>query len=105
VGKQVVKAEYLSSEQSRMRSTANCECPINWGPCSAQEIQLVFNNKISNTSAMALTDIDRDPELKPRVAGLPNIKQFHSFTYEGNLCCMRELTHDEKPLFFHFQYL
>jgi hypothetical protein len=103
--KQVIKSEYLSSQQSRMNIGANSSQQIYWGPASANDIQIILQNKIENTTAIVLTDIDRDPELKPKVAGLVNIKQYHCFIYQHNLCKMHELTADEKPLYFRFQYL
>jgi hypothetical protein len=101
-GKQAIKYEYIHSQQTRMNNSARNSY---WGPRSSLDIKMILDKKIENTTAIVLPIIDRDDELKPRIAGLPNIKQYHSFTYEGNHCCLRELTNSDSPQFFHFQYL
>jgi hypothetical protein len=100
--KQVIKSEYISSQQSRMN---NSDQSAYWGPSSANDIQLILNERIERTSAIVLNHIDRDDDLKPNVAGLVDIKQKHCFVYEGNRCSMSELTNDGNPQFFHFRYL
>ena len=103
--KQVIKAEYLSSQHSRLQLLPLSARPVYWGPSSARDVQIILQKKIENTTAVVLADIDRDPQLKPAVAGLPNIKQYHSFFYENNRCYMAELTNDGNPTSFRFQYL
>ena len=88
-----------------MNLTADPHSRVNWGPTSANDIQLILNQRIDHTSATVLNDIDRDVAIKPQVAGLVDIKQKHCFVYENNLCSMHELTNDEQSHFFHFRYL
>jgi len=100
--KQVIKSEYISSQQSRM---TNHNQPTYWGPSSANDIQLILHKRVEHTSATVLDTIDRDAALKPNVAGIVDIKQKHCFVYEGNLCSASEMTNDGKPQFFRFRYL
>jgi len=103
--KQAIKSEYLSSQQSRMAIIKSTSKSIPWGPASSKDIKMIIERKINQTTATAMTDIDRDTELKPKVKSIPDIKQKHCFVYSQNQCKMYDLTHDENPTFFRFSYL
>src|SRR6185312_4603303 len=61
--KQVIKREYISSQQQRMITTSPI---LYWGPNSANDLQLLITKKIKNTQVIVLNSIDRDPELRPK---------------------------------------
>lgn len=101
--KQLVKSEYIKSQQERMRLFDDFTAKINYGPASAHQIADLLNQNLSHTTAIVLDNINRDPATKPKVKSLPNIKQFHSFEYQNHQCCANYLTNDENQINFRFQ--
>lgn len=99
-----IKGDYICSDQQRMEVKLDRNWKPYWGVSSAPEIQVILNKAISNTTAITLTDIDRDPELKPKVAPIVNIKEKHKFVYQQNQCTMYDLSNSENPTFFQFRY-
>ena len=84
------------------------EMELTWGPNSIRDIQLLIMNKLDNTTVIILDSIDRDPELKPRIAPLDRIKQKHCFVYKNNECFAYELSSEVStsyPIPFMFKYL
>jgi len=103
--KQVIKREYISSQQQRMITTSPT---LYWGPNSANDLQLLITKKIKNTQVIVLNSIDRDPELRPKVCPLDRIKQKHCFVYKNNECFAYELSTEvttSYPIPFMFKYL
>ena len=104
VDKQIIKREYISSQQQRMNVGNKT---IYWGPNSIRDIQLLIMNKLDNTTVIILDSIDRDPELKPSIAPLDRIKQKHCFVYENHTCIAYDMSIESTttyPIPFTFKH-
>jgi len=81
--KRVLHTQYDASLLQRISPAANA---LYWGPATAADFGALLSHAVSNTRVTVFPAIDRNPELRPDIRGISQIKKQHRLVYKNGTC-------------------